>query len=637
MKLVRTAAQIVGAVAAVAAVATGFGAPLGAGILGASFSTIATAAALVTTATTIAIGKPKQSIAGSPTQFKIDLQAPIPIMIGRTLNAGYIVHRESYGTKNAYQSFVAVISGAGPIDAIEAFQVDRTTITFTGGAADGFYSSWMWLDTQLGATPEADALTPPAEAGAMPAWDANSKLSGYAAFLWTLKFDTKGKKYSAGVPQPGVIARGVKVYDPRLDSTYPGGTGAHRSDDETTWEYSANPWLHALAWTIGRHHNGKRVAGAGVPIDAIDVAAFVEAANVADTNSWVAGGVVDTSPGQKWNNLKLMAQAGGGEPVRIGALVSCTVNAPKVSLDTITYSDIVGEAVVPATQSRRDRINGIVPKYRSEDHGWEVVPADVVSVGTYVTEDGGERTREVDYPLVQDVDQAAQLAAYDIVNAREFGPISLPLKTRWIGYKPGDCVTINVPELNLVSQTAIVIGRALDPQSGVVTLTLKSETAAKHAFALGVTGTAPPTPDLSVPDLSDVDAPGGGAWTLAGTALAGDGSTLPVLVFEGAVDDPNAEAVLFEYYAGTAAPIDEDDWISADLAGVNVTHREIASVMAGTSYVGAVSYRVNGVIGNRLVLGPVVTGIASTGGGRVLLESGDRILLETGDQRLLEA
>ena len=33
-----------------------------------------------------------------------------------------------------------------------------------------------------------------------------------------------------------------------------------------------------------------------------------------------------------------------------------------------------------------------------------------------------------------------------------------------------------------------------------VTLTCRSETHAKHAFCLGKTGTAPPTPDLSVPD-----------------------------------------------------------------------------------------------------------------------------------------
>lgn len=353
---------------------------------------------------------------------------------------------------------------------------------------------------------------------------------------------------------------------------------------------------------LGRHQNGKRVLGVGVTPDGIDVPAFVEAANVADANAWKAGGVV-FSTDDKWNALKQMAQAGGGEPTRSGALVSCIVNTPRVALDTITSGDIVGDASVAATQSLRDRINGIVPDYRSEPHGWEVIPADEVRVAAYVTEDGGNRTKEVQYTLVQQLAQVAQLAAYDIVNAREFGPISLPLKIRWIGYKPGDCLTINVPELNLINQPAIVTGRDLDPQSGVVTLTLKSETPAKHAFALGTTTTAPPTPDLSVPDLGDVDAPDSAAWTLVGAALSSSTGSIPALVIEGTADDPNAEAVIFEY-----RPTGATDWTGGTTEPATIRRKEITSVAPATDYDVAISYRVRGVVGDRLILGPVTTG-----------------------------
>src|SRR3546814_3795121 len=56
----------------------------------------------------------------------------------------------------------------------------------------------------------------------------------------------------------------------------------------------------------------------------------------------------------------------------------------------------------------------------------------------------------------------------------------------------------------------------LDPATGVVTLELKSETPGKHDYALGRTGTPPPTPSLAVPDLSDVAAPDATDWTLTG-------------------------------------------------------------------------------------------------------------------------
>src|SRR5690606_35558858 len=134
---------------------------------------------------------------------------------------------------------------------------------------------------------------------------------------------------------------------------------------------------------------------------------------------------------------------GGGRPSRLGARISCVVSAPRVALnvgDPWTGDDLVGQARVTATQPRRERINCIVPRYRSEAHGWKVIPLAPVEVEAYVEADGGRRSREVEYPLVQASEQAAQLAAYDIVDARELGPIVLPSKPRFAHYKPGDCI-----------------------------------------------------------------------------------------------------------------------------------------------------------------------------------------------------
>lgn len=63
---------------------------------------------------------------------------------------------------------------------------------------------------------------------------------------------------------------------------------------------------------------------------------------------------------------------------------------------------------------------------------------------------------------------------------------------------------------------------------------------------------------------------------------------------------------------------------------------EIAGVTAGTTYWGAVSYRVAGVQGDRLLLGPVTTADAGGTAGRVVSESGDRTLGEDGSQIVKE-
>jgi D-Tyr-tRNAtyr deacylase len=604
LKVLKIAAVVVGTIAGVAAIATGFGAPLGVGILGATWGTIAATAGLVSAGLNLlSPAKPKQgSAVGSVTEWRADPQAGIPYIMGRAAYGGNIVHRDTWGTEGAYFGNVFVWSGGGPVEEIEAFQIERASVSFSGNAATGTWAGFVWLDRQLGAVPEPTALAP--TNGTMPGWDSASDLSGYCAGLLETKFDKDGKKWAGGFPSNLMaIIKGVKVYDPRLDSTYPGGSGSHRHDDEDTWAYSTNPWLHAITWWLGRHQNGKRVLGIGGPADGIDLPRYVDAANMADTNSWTISGVI-SSLDSKWEVLKKICQAGGGVPIRLGGMLSCDFNAPRVSLATITAKDIVGDTRIVATQPRRERINTAIPRLRLESQGWEVTSLSPISINDYVTEDGGTRTREMDFELVNDANQAAELGLYEVANSREFGPISLGLKVQWIGYKPGDCLTLDVDELGLDGQAAVVTRRELDPESAVASLDFVSETAAKHPFCLGQTGTPPPTPSLTPIDLSNVPSPGSSAWDVDPVQLTGTGGqALPALRVTGAVDNPNAEAIVIEIREDGAT-----DWTGMEMHSPDLASRDLLNVKPGFDYEVAVSYIVRGVRSDRLILGPVTAG-----------------------------
>jgi hypothetical protein len=387
------------------------------------------------------------------------------------------------------------------------------------------------------------------------------------------------------------VVRGPAVYDPRLDSTYPGGSGSQRWDDETTWAFtgSDNPYLQALTWCIGRRANGKLTHGLGVDISAIDLDAFVEGANVCEANSWTCGGVV-TSTDKKWDVLVAMLQAGAGSPVRLGGQISCMVSTPRVSLDTITGDDVISRATITGTKARRDRFNRVVPRYRSEDHEWEIVDAAPIKVDAYITEDGGQRTKEIEFSLCQNVDQAAQLAAYAIVDAREFEPITLPLKPKFMGYKAGDCLTVDEPEFGLNSQKVLITSRQIDPSTAAATLTLRSETDAKHAFALGKTGTPPPTPSLTGVDLTIVQPPGVGAFTATGGEVQGASGKIPALFVFGTIDNPNASELLIRYRKTTDT--DWTYWPAVDAGGDGAFKRiEITGLADQTNYEVEVAYR----------------------------------------------
>lgn len=608
MKVLKTAVKVIGVVAGVALIATGVGAfagtALAAGVLGISWTAIAAGAALAgALLDTLSPSKPKAGSAiGSQTQWSADPNAGEPLALGRTAYAGSIVHRETFGTQGKYFGNVLVWSTGGPSHEFEAFQIDRVTVPFSGAAATGAYSGFLWLKKQLGACPESTALTP--VNGSLPGWTSAHKLSGKTAGLLELMFDKEGKQWAGGFPQSILaILKGPRCYDPRLDSTYPGGSGACRWNDETTWVFSENPAIHAITWSLGRHQNGELVTGVGMPVGFIDLPRFVDWANVCDANVWKVGGMV-SSLDDKWDVLKKICIAGAARPVKLGGTLSVDFDAPRVSLATVTSKDLAGSVRVVGTTPLRSRINTAVPRLRLETHGWEVATLSPVPVADYVTADGRKRSQEIDLELVQDKDQAAELCTYDIVNAREFGPITLPLQMRFVGYKPGDCLTLQIPEAGLVDRDFVVRTRNLDPESAIATLEGVSETPEKHDFALGRTGTAPPIPTLTPVDLSDVPAPGSGAWSLSAASLSGaNGERVPILRVTGAVDNPNAEAIVFEWRVNG-----DTAWTGMEMTPSGATLFDIPAVRPGTTYQAAVSYIVRGVRGARRILGPVTTG-----------------------------
>lgn len=610
-------AMVVGAVAAVV-VTAGAAAPL----VGATMTTFAgvsmatwTAVAAAASVTSAVIGMSAGtgfSAQGNPTEFHIDPNAPLPYVMGRTISGGYVVYRRDHtspgSVPNDRLTDVVIYSAGGPVQGYDQWRLYGNPITFAGnGAGTGDYANYLWMKSQLGATPEASALSTADTSGtAPPQWTSASKLSGYAAAMFTSRFDSDGKRFPQGEPTFSAVLRGVKVYDPRQDSTYPGGSGPCRPLQENTYVYSENPYLHALTWLLGRWQNGKRVIGVGVPLRMIDVPAFVNGANVADANNWKIGGVAYSTDG-KWETLKRILQAGGGYPTKTGAIVSCTVNAPVVSLDTLRMEDLSGGIEITATQGRRQRINSVIPRYRSEAHNWEVVSADPIDVGAHIVEDGGEvRREELDLPFVQNVNQAAQLGRYRIDNSREFAPINVTLKTRWVGFKPGDAITLHIPEVGLNNQLCVITERGFSPESNQVQLTLRSETTAKHAFCLGQTGVAPPIPTLSGPPI--IPTPAALDWSISATSIQDGDYEKPALVVSGAMSGAQAQEIWIEFREYSPGMGDNVGWVSTGASPYWITQKVITSVLPQKQYQVGISYVQYGARGARLILGPVTTG-----------------------------
>lgn len=614
--------QVAGFAAAAFSYAVGGAAVAGsaAGVVGviAAGTALQVAAQVAAVAALTALLAPKVGNSGPPTEWVADPNAPIHFAAGRIGAAGRIVHKDEYGPNNMYQTLVTVLSGAGPIKSFVSFTGDDTAVSFTSEAATS--SQWageMWMQTRRGLQPETAHTSPTGltSSATLPGWTSANKLSGQASYMLTLAENSKQSAYSGGEPKPLWTIEGLYGYDPRLDSTYPGGSGTCRLATPSTWVYLTNPILWALKWALGLWESptgygapyvGYQVGGIGAKLDGIDVAAFVEAANIADANGWIVAAYPSTDD-NKAQVLDAFLQAGGAVYAQKAGKISCIHRAaPRTSVVTISAADTAGPIEVNTTASRVSRINTLRPQFWSEADQWQMIAIDEVTDAAWLAEDGGKRSRGIDFPYVPNKDQCAQLAYLQTANTREPYAGTIPLKPHLQNIKPGDAFTITEPGFVLDGLKCLCLNTEFDAGTGTHKVSFVSDTDAKYS-GLAATGTAPTVPTITPVDPTYVAPPGGSEWAATAESIVGDdGSTTPTLVFSGAVTNARADTVVFEYRRNGGT-----DWQSVGVEGPNATIKEIP--LANGEWQAAVSYRIGSNNSTRLVLGPVTLGGAVVG------------------------
>jgi hypothetical protein len=514
-KALSTVGKIAGLVASVAMFIPG-GQPIAA---------IASAVAVTANVGSAVLAK-RPRIQGSVSSITIGADQASPYMIGDTYSGGKLAHKTGYGptidkVKNPYLAMAVTYSVGGPIAGIDSYYADFEPLAFNGDQATGYFSGILFRQASLGPLLQSTALTGPW--GAIPRWGADAKQSGKAHVLWSAKWDAKNGKFTSGLPQLGIRGRGVLTWDPRADSSWTGGQGDQRwarpadraafDAARATWQYTFRPGLHALRYVLGtweRDLNNPMsdyvlTFGVGMSVDQIVVEDFCELEGICEANGWEVSGVVE-EPGDKWENLKRILEAGGAEPCWKGGRLGLKLTAPRIALDTIEVTDLAGPIRAQGCAAWRDRINTVIPKCTSPEHKWQMQALTKISVPALIAEDGEEKPREEAFQWVKVPTQAAQLATYRLFDSREFGPIEVPIQPRLRHYRGGDRLRLAqriVDELGIPHGEVIVAQRAFDPAAMTGTLIVIGETTAKHATALAQTATAPPA--IVIPTAEERD------------------------------------------------------------------------------------------------------------------------------------
>ena len=100
------------------------------------------------------------------------------------------------------------------------------------------------------------------------------RLRGIAYIAASFEYDTEGMFRS--IPQLTVVVKGKKLYDPRKDGSITGGSGSHRYDTASTFEWSDNAALCLLDYLRDGEY------GKGLASSAINLQSFQTAANTSD-------------------------------------------------------------------------------------------------------------------------------------------------------------------------------------------------------------------------------------------------------------------------------------------------------------------------------------------------------------------
>jgi hypothetical protein len=270
------------------------------------------------------------------------------IVFGHTACAVDMRFWEVWGNNNT--NYDEVLAGAShEINAFKEFYIENELAIDANGTVLGNWPGTVSRLTNLGNAGQA-ALN----VGTGTRWTNAATFDGVAHFA--LKWVYNETKLPNGIPSRYTqVVEGAKVYDPRRDSTQPGGSGTHRATDQSTWQYSpldANGvpigrnnclqvlW-YLLGWRVAHQGTGELIltCGRGVDVSDINMASFITGANNCEVAGYYTDCILSTENAHTSNEDSLTSNGLIGQVIDPGGLWSYYANVDDTANVAITLTD----------------------------------------------------------------------------------------------------------------------------------------------------------------------------------------------------------------------------------------------------------------------------------------------------------
>jgi len=439
----------------------------------------------------------------------LETTTPRKAVLGTTAMNLDLRYHESSGTDQEYIDYIICVS-AHKVKSIDEIWFDEKQAWTATGGVSGTYSGYLTVTTVL----EGNSSNYISINGGSK-WGANTRLTGCAYIHLRIKRTGNTKKTSSplvnGLPsRVTVIGEGAPLYDPRRDSTVPGGSGAHRANDQTTWgtytdsDDCDNPALQLLWWLLGWKINGKLSIGCGVPPARLDLESFITAANICDEAVSIATGWT-----QRRYRTSGTASDSDDRMGIINTFLSC-MNATlrdsggKLSLTVIkndladyvmdfSEADVLADFEWNQTRGLTDSYNKARGRYVDPSTNSLYQLVDYPEVG-FASPDGIERVMSLDLPFVEDGRRAQRIAKQVLQRNQYRGMFSATFSAKAQGCVVGDIVRLSFSSLGWSKKLFRVVSQEIR-FDGQVPMALVEENAAIYAWdaedSAPVTPTAP--------------------------------------------------------------------------------------------------------------------------------------------------
>lgn len=520
----------------------------------------------------------------------MDPDAHRKIAFGETALGTDQVYWETWGPENSY--YDQVIAAAGhQIESFGKLYFDDEEVTFSGDNATGAYAGAVFKDDRT-IGQRGSAL----QAGAGTLWNANATLTGCAHYA--LKFRWSQEKFPRGIPSRITrVGKGARVYDPRRDSTR-GGSGSHRADVQSTWEYAPidsngqpigrNPALQILWYEMGYRalnpDTGEWIltCGRGRPLDDIDFASFITAANECEEQEYYSDVLLSTGDAHA-TNIAVLEAACAGKVMDTGGLISLRIRTDTTGdiVQAFTDADIIDTeaGVWRPSLPLSERWNQGRGSFVDPRALYRITPLpEPVRDATYEAEDGWKRPGpEFRFDAVQDPEQAQKLIRLELNISRYMGVFTAPFNWRAKKVRIWDIVTLTSSNDGFEDKLFRVLEKKTDPM-GAIWLLLREDD--PSIYSGGTVNPVPaPSPGAGY-DPRIVTSPDAGDWAVTPVYVEGGGAKFPALRIVGSEVAPNIVAVRISY-----RPDGDANWAYLGRFPTNpVVRTGIASVAPDTDY-----------------------------------------------------